>query len=166
MLETARAHLKAALQYAGLPERYVLQEQRKGEEYPTGPVAYLYPFGGRVTRDGAKRKAENPETSRRLWKGQGTLRLELYASDVAQLDQLVEGLLTWLYDHTYTVGLERLNFPDGDIAVSYNDEEGILIAENGIILDFPVELGLYRDAAWVPITVVLETEIEGGASGE
>lgn len=165
MLETARAHLTDALTYAGLPERYVLQEQRKGAEYPTGPVAYLYPYGGTLHYDGAHRTITRGNTTRRLWTGQGTLRLELYGSDVKQLDQLLEGLLTWLFDNPYTVGGDRLKFPSADITVSYLNEEGVLLAENGVILDFPVELGLYRNAAWQPITVVLEEVIEGGTGG-
>ena len=169
MVKDALIHLTNALVYAGLPERYILQEQRStGESYPTVPIAYLYPLSGNLNRDGSRfRMTPGDNTVRRLWKGRAILRCELVARDTKELNDLIVGMMTWLFDNTFKDAKNNaLNLPDESIAVSYTDEEGVLLDQNTVILDFPVELGIFHDVDWVPISVQLEYEIEGGASGE
>lgn len=165
--ELARQHLINALRHAGLPERYILQTQRSDQEYPSGMAAYLYPVAGQMTRDGSRVKADQSPTIKRLWKGSGNLRLELFARDQADLATLAQGLFEYLYNNTLShPSGQPLEFPSGPVGISYVDNDGILIDQNAIILDFPFELAIFRDHAWVPIQVAIEAEIEGGADGE
>lgn len=165
--ELARQHLINALRHAGLPERYILQTQVPDQEYPSGVAAYLYPVSGQMTRDGSRVRADQDPTVRRLWKGSGSLRLTLFARDQAELAQLLQGILEFLYDNTMThPNGQPLEFPSGPVGVSYVDNEGILVSQNAVILDFPFELAIFREHGWVPIEIQIEAEIEGGADGE
>lgn len=170
MVSLVRQHLTRGLVSTGLPERYIRQEQRnRGEAYPTDLLAWLYPLQGELNRAGKRLSVEQtPVRSRRwLWLGGANMRCELYARNEPELNQILQGFLTWLFDHTLvdSAGV-RFKVPAERIRFSYQDEEGVLIAQNGIWLEIPVEIGIYRDNAWTPITVEIEREIEGGASGE
>lgn len=165
--ELARQHVVSALMYAGVPERYILQTQRPEQEYPSGVAAYLYPVSGQMARDGSRVRADQDPTVRRLWKGSGNLRLELFARDQADLAALVQGLFEWLYDHTLShPNGQPLEFPSGPVGISYIDNEGILIDRNAVILDFPFEIAVFRQHDWVPIEIQIDAQIEGGADGE
>ncbi|WP_337869806.1 hypothetical protein [Meiothermus sp.] len=169
MVELVRNHLSRGLVQTGLIERYIRQEQRsRGEGYPSDLAAYLYPLQGSLERAGKRLSIEVGDKTRRwLWLGQAVIRVELYARTERELGQILQGFLAWLFDHTLVDGSGvAFAIPAAGVRFSYQDEEGVLIAQNGIWLEIPVEIGVYRDTAWVPISVEIEREIEGGASGE
>ncbi|WP_299427213.1 hypothetical protein [uncultured Meiothermus sp.] len=171
MLNLVRQHLTTGLAHTGLPERFIRQEQRsRGEAFPTDLSAYLYPLQGSLERAG-KRLSITPPPGRRtrrwLWLGSARMRCELYARHENELNQILQGFLTWLFDNTFVdASGVRFSIPAETIGFTYQDEEGVLISQNGIWLEIPVEIGIYRDINWIPISVHLEYEIEGGASGE
>jgi hypothetical protein len=167
MMESARLHLVAALGAVGIPERYIQQEVGYAQGFPTSWAAFLRLQNGRLERSGARVRIEDNQTTRLLWKGTGTLQLDLFAPSEAELQQAIHGLLTWLFDHSHiNTGASGLHMelPTEGISFTFqiDDGESVLQMTNGVRLSIPVEIGLTRDTAWVPITVELEGEIVGG----
>jgi hypothetical protein len=47
-----------------------------------------------------------------------------------------------------------------EIGLSYQDEEGFLLPENGLALEIPVEIYLLEGVDWVPVAVEVEGLVE------
>ena len=112
----------------GLPERYTRQEQRnRGEPYPPDLSAWLYPLQGELNRAGKRLSVEQtPVRSRRwLWLGGANMRCELYARNEPELNQILQGFLTWLFDHTLvdSAGV-RFKVPAERIRFIYTEHDG------------------------------------------
>lgn len=167
MIESVFQHLTEGLRSLGLPERRILRGIQREEAYRTAPAAMIQPVDGAVERDGQRVRAQDPTTIKRLWGGQARVRVELYARTPDELQSMLVGLLRWMYTHPYHDPLGQSHrLPDGDVRLAWVDEDGVVLGENVLALEIPVELGIYETTGWVPVTVVLEYEIEGGNSGE
>ncbi|MCX7851011.1 hypothetical protein, partial [Thermus sp.] len=64
----------------------------------------------------------------------------------------------YLWEAPLRVG-ENYHAKLDDLALSFLDEEGLLVGENALALEIPVEVALYEDTAWVPVTVVVEEAV-------
>lgn len=155
MIRSAIEHLKQACLHAGLPPARVLIGKSREEGYRVAPAALLLPRDGQIRREGVRVEAGPTRTRRRIYGGTVRLRLELYARSEEELEGLLTGVLLYLYAHPY-LAAEYQAFPRGEITFSYVDEEGALLGEHALALEFPVEIALYDDVAWVPIRVEFE----------
>jgi hypothetical protein len=161
MLQDARNFLTKALDHVGLPERYVIKEQKPLDEYPTAPVAFVYFTNGAFKRDGSRTKWDGRVTTRRMWSGRGNLRLELFMRDETELGHAVQGILEYLFEHDFQDNDgNHHKFADGDVHFSYQNDEGILPQKDSIALEFPVELGIYKSVRWIPLKLELEGILE------
>jgi len=151
-------YLKAACAHAGLPPARVLVGRSREEAYRMAPAALIQPLSGALKRDGSRVVAGPVKTRRRLYGGTLRIRLELYARSSEELDRLLAGVLLYMWDTPLHVG-EDYHAKLNDIALSYLDEEGLLVGENALALEVPVEIALYEDTAWVPVRVEVEEAV-------
>ncbi|TFU26183.1 hypothetical protein [Thermus tengchongensis] len=158
MIAPVVAYLQAACQHAGLPPGRVLVGRVREEAYRVAPVALIQPLSGSLRRDGSRVVAGPAKTRRRLYGGSLRIRLELYARSGEELDRLLAGVLLYLWETPLHVG-EDYHAKLNEITLSYLDEEGLLVGENALALEVPVEIALYEDTAWVPITVEVEEAV-------
>ena len=158
------AFLKAALAHVQVPERFILEQQRKGEEYPTGIAAYLFFQNGTLKRDGGKiRYAGMPanQTIRQWFAGSGTIRLELFMRSEEEIEDALIGILEYVHTHSLinAQGIP-LSFPNGEIKLSFEDEQGILLSRYAMALEFPIEIGVFDNTVWQPITIDVTGSLE------
>ncbi|MEN2982554.1 MAG: hypothetical protein ABDH20_08495 [Thermus sp.] len=158
MIAPVVAYLKGACAHAGLPPARVLVARAREEAYRVAPAALIQPLTGTLRRDGSRMVAGPVRTHRRLFEGQLRVRLELYARSPEELDGLLVGVLRYLWQTPLQVG-EDYHAKLDDLALSFLDEEGLLVGENAVALEIPVEIALYEDTAWVPVTVVVEEAV-------
>jgi hypothetical protein len=167
MLHAAREFLTRACAFAGVPERFVLQHQRKGDEYPSGVAAYISFNRIRVQRDGSQLRHGPPgATTRALYSGQVVMRLELFLRDEHELEQAIEGVLRYIQGNSLVLDGVPMRCPDGAIEVVRDDEDGVLVDFNGAVLEIPVEAQVLESSAWRRLEIELEIEIEGGNPDE
>jgi hypothetical protein len=167
MLHAAREFLTRACAFAGVPERFVLQHQRKGDEYPSGVAAYISFSRISLRRDGSKlRFGPDNATTRALYSGQVVMRLELFVRDEAELERAIEGVLRYVHDNGLIVDGVPMKVPDGAVEIVRNDEDGVLADFNGAVLEIPVEAQVLESSAWRRLEIELESEIEGGNPDE
>ncbi len=155
MIAPVIGYLAAACRHAGLPPQRVLVGKTREEAYRTSPAALIQPITGSLRRDGSRVVAGPPQARRRLYRGLARFRVELYARTPEERDHMLAGVLHYLWNTPLVVGDDpqaKLN----DITLSFIDEEGILVGENAVALEVPVEIALYEDTPWVPITVEVE----------
>jgi hypothetical protein len=153
------AYLAEACVHAGLPRTRVLVRRSREEAYRTVPAALLALTSGNLRRDGSRVQAGPERTTRTLYRGLVRARLELYARSQEELDRLLVGVLLYLW-HTPLEAGGSYQAKLDEISLSYQDEEGFLLPENGLALEIPVEVYLLEGVDWVPVAVEVEGLVE------
>lgn len=148
-------YLRSACQAVGLPPTRIAVGRSREEAYRSAPAALIQPMTGALRRDGSRVVAGPSMTRRRIYRGLMRFRLELYGRSGEELDQLITGVLLYLWRTPFEAAGEYQAKLD-EISLSYLDDEGVLIGENGAFLDIPVEVSLYEDTPWVPVQVQVE----------
>lgn len=151
-------YLRSACQSVGLPPSRIAVGRSREEAYRSAPAAIILPLTGSLRRDGSRVAAGAHITRRRVYRGLMRFRLELFGRTGDELDRLITGVLLYLWHTPFQAGNEYHAKLD-EIGLSYLDDEGVLVGENGAFLDIPVEMSLYEDTPWVPIQVHVEEAI-------
>lgn len=155
MISPILSYLRSACQSVGLPPARVSVGRAREEAYRSAPAAIIHPLTGVVRRDGSRVIAGPSITRRRAYRGAMRFRLELYGRSGEELDQLLTGVLLYLW-HTPLQVEDNLQAKLDEISISYVDDEGILIGEFGAFLEIPIEVTVYEDSPWIPVQVEVE----------
>ncbi len=163
MIKLAFDHLERGLLETGWQSREIVRVQREGKELPRAPVAYLIPLEmpGILERNSAKIRQSDGVIVNQLWVGSHGVRLTMQHTTPHTLEQRVNDLLEWLFDHPLAVpglnGGQRIFEPR--VGISYFDDTGQYVGESGIILEFNAILLVSRARPTVTKTHEL-TEFE------
>jgi hypothetical protein len=156
--------ITAALAHVQIPENFVKQEQRAPEEYPKSIAAYLFFKGASLKRDGSKIRYDGMptgQTVRQWFKGSGMIRLELFMRSQEQLEDALIGILEYIHQNAlYNAQGVPLEFPAGEIKLSFEDEEGIMLSRTGFALEFPIQIGVFDNTTWQPISIDVTDSLE------
>ncbi len=163
MIKLAFDHLERGLLETDWQSREIVRVQREGKELPRAPVAYLIPLEspGILERNPAKIRQAEGSIVQQLWVGSHGVRLTMQHTTPHTLEQRVNDLLGWLFDHPLTIpglnGGQRVFEPR--VSIGYFDDTGQYVGESGIILEFNAILLVSRARPTVTKTHEL-TEFE------